>query len=71
MATDWKSVKMMCPFYVSEEKNSIRCEGVLCGSTCTTRFITVGRKAAHQKEYCEKNYKLCGIHQAIMVRYKD
>ena len=71
MATDWKSVRILCPFYVGEDKNGIRCEGVFCESTCTTRFATIARKTNHQKEYCEKKYDGCGIYQAIMTRYKD
>lgn len=69
MGTNWKSIDVQCPFYITEKdyKNihSLTCEGLICKS-CSHLFRNSREKDKHTKKYCAENYKKCGYYKSIM-----
>lgn len=57
------NVEAKCPFFVSEAKMSITCEGLI-GKEHLTRFDTKEEKVNHEKAYCTtfdfRDCALCG-----------
>ena len=58
-----------CPFYISEAKTTITCEGII-GSSTVNKFRTEGEKADHEMNFCTgKTCCGCGVFSAIMQNY--
>ncbi len=60
---------VFCPFYVSESRMTITCEGIV-GSRTVSRFCSSDEKEAHEKNFCTGKWcRGCGVHSAIMQNY--
>jgi hypothetical protein len=62
--TDFESVKVKCPYYISSsEKKAITCEGVIRGTTTQIRFRRFETKGRYMKTYCDSlsRYGECRI----------
>ena len=61
-----------CPFYKSEDKERISCEGLDAKSTL---ILSYPRNAAGKRErlraYCEGDWELCAIYRMLLDKYKD
>ena len=60
----------VCPFYRSEARVSITCEGLIPGTLTQTRFLTEADKAERQNLCCSYNYAECEHAAALMERYR-
>lgn len=69
MANKKINVDAVCPFFITESRMSITCEGIIT-ERMISRFNTEEEKKAHELEYCTK-YKCenCGIFKANNVKY--
>lgn len=69
MSTNWKSVDVQCPFYVTDKSynkiHSISCEGIL-GKYCSHLFKTRKKKDKFLEEHCIENYSGCEYFQCLM-----
>lgn len=58
-----------CPFYFSEAKTTITCEGIIGEKTVNT-FKSTEEKTAHELNFCTgKTCASCGVYSAIMDNY--
>lgn len=58
-----------CPFYMSESKQSITCEGLI-GSSTVSRFISEQEKLEHENSFCtQKTCKGCAVYAALEFKY--
>lgn len=69
MATDFDNVNTLCPFYISEDRFRISCEGITDGSTVRLFFSTRAGKQEYKDKYCNKKYCKCKIHKILMEKY--
>ena len=69
MANKTIDALVFCPFYVSEAKYTITCEGIV-GSRTVNRFMSERDKTEHEMNFCTGKYcSGCGVHSAIMQNY--
>ena len=69
MANKTIDALVFCPFYISEARTTITCEGII-GETTVSRFETEYEKAEHEKNFCTgKTCRGCNIHSALMQNY--
>ena len=64
----YSSVK--CPFYIKENANQMRCEGVTKGSSTLNSFRYKSQKKKYKQYYCCKFYEECLIAQALLKKYE-
>ncbi|MBQ2730353.1 MAG: hypothetical protein IJF69_06215 [Clostridia bacterium] len=58
-----------CPFYISEAKTTITCEGII-GASTVSKFKTEIEKTDHEMNFCTgKACQGCGVFSAIMQNY--
>lgn len=58
------SSKIVCPYFLTKARRSIRCEGVVDKCYTELSFRTDGERADHEDLYCECNYNECPIAKA-------
>lgn len=59
-----------CPFYVSETRNFLCCEGFLKNTCMTTRFPDANSKKAHLKANCfEESGGSCPMAKTLFEKY--
>ena len=69
MPLDYGSADIKCPFYKSETRNAIKCEGVF-SETCTFNFVNSIKKCEHKEKYCNHfNYPKCPHAKKIKDKY--
>ena len=68
---DHVSKFVRCPFYLEKQgdKNRIKCEGVLEGTT--TQIVFKYDKRYYLKSFCCKYYKKCRIYSMLNKKYDD
>lgn len=57
-----------CPFYIDEDKNIIRCEG-LVSTQAIQRFDHCVDKDKHKRKHCNENYENCLFFQSVEKKY--
>ncbi len=58
-----------CPFYFSEAKTTITCEGII-GKKTVNMFKNTEEKNAHELNFCTgKTCAGCGVYSALMSNY--
>ena len=71
MATTYKDVDIICPFYKEHIKCQISCEGITDDSLIKLWFNSPKAKAFHQEVYCENRYKYCEIYRMLEKKYEE
>ena len=68
---DYNDKKVLCPFYILEDRFRLRCEGYCEGTWIQLRFRDSDIKKEHKRKYCKdiNGYKQCPLHPVIMVQY--
>lgn len=72
--TNWDAVHTECPFYVTENKFSITCEGLIDNKTTTHNFVRQAEKKQYKCLYCNSSetHKYCEHYYSLMhTRYTD
>ena len=60
-----------CPFYISENRFSITCEGII-GSATINKFTTELKKKSHESTFCQSRACAgCGVYSSIMEKYEE
>ncbi len=58
-----------CPFYITEAKTSITCEGII-GDKTVSQFVSEKAKKEYEKNFCiGRCCHGCGIYTALMDNY--
>ena len=71
MANKTINAQVLCPFFVTESKKSISCEGII-GYKCVSCFEFTEEKEAHEKEFCTtRQFYKCKIYSALMSGYMN
>lgn len=68
MSNTYGSQNVQCPFYQSEVKNSIKCEGTISYG-CIHCFKSTKQKQRLKEKFCETNYKSCPHYIILMKKY--
>ena len=64
-------VAAFCPFYLSEGRFTITCEGII-GTTTVNKFKTESKKKSHEDNFCQSRACAgCGVYSSIMEKYDD
>ena len=71
MGTVYDDVDVVCPFYQSEKKMAIRCEGVSDAMVNISEYRTMADKKSHKEMFCKGKYKTCDVYEMIMKKYTD
>lgn len=61
--------KILCPFYINENKASIKCEGINCFQEILV-FESVSAKRRHMNKFCENKYSECHHYNRVNEKYK-
>lgn len=67
MKYDDKAIK--CPFFISENTNAIKCEGVICSQQLNI-FSSASGKAKYKHNYCINRYGDCELFNIVDEKYK-
>lgn len=70
MSTDYGSVNVKCPFYLSEESNKIFCEGLEKGSRTALEFRGKQFKENVKDRYCSGDFEKCKLYYVIDSKYQ-
>lgn len=71
MATLYKSVNVICPFYVSDNAMEIHCEGIFSRTVCKHRFREIGTKDSMFEKYCcSYAWETCKVAQLLKMKYE-
>ena len=68
MPVSYGSEDVKCPFYRTETKNAIKCEGAFSAS-CTFCFFDSFKKKDHKTKYCNNDYRNCPHYIAVAKKY--
>ena len=60
-----------CPFYSSEDKWHIFCEGVCDGTSLQLTFGNEREKRPYKLKHCIGCYKKCRIAEMLLRKYQD
>lgn len=63
---------IQCPFFHSDDFNSINCEGIIDGSSLRQIFRGKGDRIAWEDKYCKtiKQHELCPIYMLANTKYE-
>lgn len=65
----YESVNVVCPFYFSEGKAHIVCEGTVSAYESFI-FKDVQKKRKYANTFCKKSYTECERYKKIAMKYK-
>ena len=69
---DYGSQDTLCPFYRREDKNAIKCEGIMDDSFISQYFCKSKDKQIHKDVFCNHRYGNCEIYRMLMSsKYKE
>ena len=71
MATTYKDVDILCPFFKELSKRSISCEGLTDDSILKLWFSSPKSKDLHVEVFCERRYKNCEIYTMLEKKYEE
>ncbi len=70
MANKTIDALVYCPFYISEAKTTITCEG-LVGDKLTNLFESEKEKKEHEANFCTGKYcRGCAVYGALSLKYR-
>lgn len=61
----------VCPFYLSEAKRSITCEGLIAKTATITRFSSEAEKIRHEKLCASSRWISCEHARVLLARWED
>lgn len=68
MPTVFGSENVKCPFYDTETRNAIKCEGVF-SKTCDQNFENAEIKRKYKEKYCNEGYDNCPHYKQVYSKY--
>ena len=68
MPNSFGSENVKCPFYDTETRNAIKCEGTF-SKTCNQNFENSDRKKKHKEKYCNRDYYSCSHYKQVNSKY--
>lgn len=70
MSTDYASVNVKCPFYISEDSKAIHCEGLEKGSRIAVEFRGKQYRENVKEKYCNGDFEKCKLYKTINQKYE-
>lgn len=70
MGKRYISAHALCPFYHSEDRQKIYCEGVVPGSSLHLAFGDAKEFRSYMEYYCRCNYNSCPIAKMLLAKYE-
>ena len=70
MSTDYASVNVKCPFYITEEEKKILCEGLEKGSRIALEFRGKQYKEKVKEKYCNGDFEKCKVYKPTNDKYE-
>lgn len=69
----WNEANALCPFYNTDDKNTIICEAILSGSDKVKQcFNSTLGKQKHLLRFCNNDYERCPYYKILNeVKYKN
>ena len=71
MATTYKDVDVICPFFREQAAKYISCEGLTEDSIIKLWFRVQKSKELHSDVFCEGKYKNCEIYRMLEAKYEE
>lgn len=69
MPVNYGTADVKCPFYTSETRITLKCEGMF-SCNCDFEFKTVEQKCQHKEKYCNTyNFNSCPHYRSLMEKY--
>lgn len=67
----YQSALVICPFYASEDKNKIYCEGMTADSSLHVVFGDPKKKADYEERMCCSRYMACRLAKMLNDKYRE
>lgn len=64
-------VDVLCPFYLSDDRRRILCEGAAPGAVTAQLFRRREDTELWLRQRCCRDYRHCPIHTGLMAKYGD
>ena len=71
MTTEYDYVRVKCPFFISGDKRTIHCEGIVNGCVTSNEFKKNSLRDKHRRLYCDGDYERCGLYKALEGKYEQ
>lgn len=71
MATTYKDVDILCPFFKELAPKGISCEGLTDDSIIKLWFNSPKSKDLHANIFCCNRYQNCEIYRMLEAKYED
>lgn len=69
MSRLYNDYRVMCPFYKSEERTDINCEGVVADTTTQLCFTKRQPMLQYKLDYCCEKWYACAIAKGLGTKY--
>ena len=63
--SDERDYGVQCPYYITDTKQTITCEGFIRGSSVIQRYNKIADRKQQMKIFCCKYYKNCELYRTI------
>ena len=63
--SDERDYGVQCPYYITDTKQTITCEGFIRGSSVIQRYNKIADRKQQMKIFCCKHYKNCELYRMI------
>lgn len=62
---------VQCPFFCSNDKRKIVCEGITEDCKTVLSFTSNTKKKRHRSVFCESKYKNCEVYRMLKEKYDE
>ena len=62
---------VMCPFYLSDDRRRVLCEGVMQGAVTVQQFRRREDLERFMRLRCCRRYRLCAVYAGLMTKYEE
>ena len=69
MSTMYDYVRVKCPFFVSADKKTICCEGIVNECVTSNEFKREIFKDQHRRVFCDEKYEDCELYKTLERKY--
>ena len=63
--SDERDYGVQCPYYITDTKQTITCEGFIRGSSVIQRYNKIADRKQQMKIFCCNHYKNCELYRMI------
>ena len=63
--SDERDYGVQCPYYITDTKQTITCEGFIRGSSVIQRYNKIADRKQQMRIFCCKHYRNCELYRMI------